>query len=383
MFRQVSPIPAKARPASPLRVLIALPGLHRVTRGAEVALEELARNIAVRPDFAVTLIGTGPARANEPYRYLQTRCIRRERFESWPRVPFLRHHFGYEELTFTPGLIRHYRPDDFDVTMTCGYPYINWVLRVGRGSHSPKHVYVTQNGDGMITSHKWEFRHFGCDGLVCTNPEYYDRHRHRWPSALIPNGVNPDVFHPGPRDRRSMGLSALVPMALMVSALSPSKRVLQGIRCAARVPGLFLVIAGDGELRGQVQDLAGQLLPGRFRLMTVPRSQMPQLYRDADVFLHMSQDEPSSNAYVEALATGLPIVTHDRAVTRWTFEDQAILVNTDDEAAVAAGIKAALAANRPADVEARQELAQRRFAWSSIADRYCEFFESLRSRATT
>jgi glycosyltransferase involved in cell wall biosynthesis len=381
MFRQVSPIPVKARVSSPLRVLIALPGLHRVTRGAEVALEELARNIAVRPDFAVTLLGTGPARGNEPYRYLQTRCIRRERFEGWPRIPFLRHHFGYEELTFMPGLIRNYRPEDFDVTMTCGYPYTNWALRAGHGSHTPKHVYVTQNGDGMITARKWEFRYFGCDGLVCTNPDYYERHRHSWPSILIPNGVNAEVFHPGPRDRRSLGLAAHVPVALMVSALSPSKRVLEGIRCAARVPGLFLVIAGEGELRDQVRTVAEQLLPGRHQMMAVPRSRMPQLYRDADVFLHMSQDEPSSNAYIEALATGLPIVTHDRPVTRWTFEDQAILVNTSHEAAVADGIAAALAANRPADVRARRELAQRRFAWSSIADRYCEFFEAIHQGA--
>ena len=46
---------------------------------------------------------------------------------------------------------------------------------------------------------------------------------------------------------------------------------------------------------------------------------MPGLYRSAEVLLHMSVDEPFGNIYVEALASGLPVVTHDGSSTALPF----------------------------------------------------------------
>ncbi|MBV8782145.1 MAG: glycosyltransferase family 4 protein [Phycisphaerae bacterium] len=362
----------------PLRVLFALPGLHRVVRGAEVAFESIARRVAVADGFDVTMIGSGPADAEAPYRYRRARCISRERFEHFPSLPYLRDHYGYEELSFAPGLYRALKRDAFDVTVTCGYPYTNWVLRARRDhDRRPRHVFVTQNGDWAMRSDQWEYRYFDCDGLVCTNPDYFDEHRKRWPSVLIPNGVDPSVFKPGEATRHALGLPTDRPVVLMVSALAPFKRVLEGIRSAARVKEIFLMIAGDGEQRAQVQALGDDLMPGRFKLATLPRSQMPDLYRSADVFLHMSQDEPSANAYIEALASGLPIVTHDRRVTQWTMEDTAVLVDTSDESAVERGIIAALDRRGGDYVEARRQLVARRFSWDAIAEQYCRFFQAV------
>jgi glycosyltransferase involved in cell wall biosynthesis len=380
ILTEYAPMPPRSMPTPPrraLRVLFALSGMHRVVRGAEVALEEVARRLAQQSQFEVTVIGSGRPREAEPYRFRQASCIRRERFEKWPSLPGLRDHYGYEELTFVPGLMRAYRPSDFDVTVTCGYPYTNWVLRGMGGRRGPKHVFVTQNGDWMVQSKTWEYRHFGCDGLVCTNPEYFDRHQHRWPSALIPNGVDPALFYPGPATRGQLGLPADATVVLIVSALAPFKRVLDGVRATARVPNAFLVIAGDGEQRRDVQQLGDSLMPGRFRLLTLPRQQMPNLYRSADVFLHMSQDEPSANAYIEALSTGLPIVTHDRAVTRWTLERHALLVDTSDHAAVSSAIEQATQRRSAADIEGRRRMAAERFGWAGIARRYGEFFEQV------
>jgi glycosyltransferase involved in cell wall biosynthesis len=362
---------------APIRVLFALPGLHRVVRGAEVAFEEVARCIARRPGFDVTLIGSGPQRNDEPYSYVQTACIARERFEKFPSIPYLRDHYGYEELSFAPGLVRTFSPAQFDVTVTCGYPYTNWVLRARRNDGRPKHVFVTQNGDWMVHNHNWEYKHFGCDGLICTNPDYFQSHQMRWPSVLIPNGVDPKVFCPGPSQRERFGLPEDKPVVLMVSALASFKRVLEGIHAVSQLTDAHLVVAGDGEQRGEVESLGNRLMPDRFRRITLPRKEMPELYRSANVFLHMSQDEPSANAYIEALASGLPIVTHDRHVTRWTLEDQAVLVDTSDDSAVARGLRRAMQLRSDADVRTRRELAHKRFAWDSIAKQYCQFFERV------
>jgi glycosyltransferase involved in cell wall biosynthesis len=91
----------------------------------------------------------------------------------------------------------------------------------------------------------------------------------------------------------------------------------------------------------------------------------------------MSQDEPSANAYIEALASGLPIVTHDRSVTRWTLEDQAVFVDTSDAQAVRVAVGRAMDLRRQSDVAARRRTVGRRFAWSAIANDYCEFISKF------
>jgi glycosyltransferase involved in cell wall biosynthesis len=125
---------------------------------------------------------------------------------------------------------------------------------------------VTQNGDWPAFSDSAEFRLFSCDGLVCTNPDYLERNERRWPSTLIPNGVDLERFKPGESDRRWLGLPPGRPVILMVSALIERKRVLEGIRAVAPLEA-SLVVAGDGPLRQDAVVLARQLLPDRFRLV--------------------------------------------------------------------------------------------------------------------
>jgi glycosyltransferase involved in cell wall biosynthesis len=362
---------------TPLKILFALPGLHQVARGAEVAFEEVARRIATRPGFEVTLIGSGPRRRDEPYRYVQSPCIARERFEKFPSIPYLRDHYAYEELSFAPGLIRAFSPAQFDITVTCAYPYTNWALRSRRRNGWPRHVFVTQNSDWMIRLRNSEYKHFGCDGLICINPEYYQRHHDHWPSVLIPNGVDPKIFRPGLADRQKFGLPADKPVVLMASALSSHKRVLEGIRAVPLLEDAYLVVAGEGEQRADVLALGNRLLPDRFRLVSLQHADMPGLYRSANVFLHMSQEEPFGIVYIEALASGLPIVAHDRDLTRWILEDQAVLVDTSDQRAVADGLVRAMNQCGEGDIRARHETAQRRFSWESISEQYCLFFEKI------
>ncbi|MGB3136645.1 MAG: glycosyltransferase family 4 protein, partial [Nodosilinea sp.] len=143
------------------------------------------------------------------------------------------------------------------------------------------------------------------------------------------------------------------------------------------VDGLHLAIAGDGELRKEVQATGERLMGERFHLLKLPREKMPELYRCANVFLHMSLDEPSANVYIEALSTGLPIVTQDRIVTQWTLEDTSTLVDTTSPDEIVKGLKTALSANSEHQVEKRQNLVERRFSWQSLAKEYLTFFKAV------
>lgn len=360
-----------------MRILFALPGFHRYERGAEIALLSLASELA-RGGDEVTLIGSGPPRASVPYRYIQSGSIRRERFERLPRLPLFRNETGYEEATFAPGLWARVRPGDYDVTVTCSYPFTNWVLRARRGGRGrPAHVFVTQNGDWPAVSDDAEYARFGCDGLVCTNPEFFQRNRARWRSALIPNGIDLTRFASGPAERGRFGLPEDRKVVLMVSALIASKRVVEGITAVAALPDVHLIVAGDGPLRDEVDRHAASAMPGRFQRVTVGAAEMPALYRSADAFLHMSLEESFGNVFLEAMACGLPVVAEDSARIRWIVGDDEHLCRTQDMGATSAAIAGALAgAGRP--VPARKSRAAA-FSWPNIAGRYRSFFEEVLS----
>lgn len=360
---------------SPLRILFALPGLHAVDRGAEIAFIAVATELA--RDHEVTLIGTGPSVAGRPYRYRQVRRMARERFESFPKFAPVRSETAWEELSFVPGLLNIYRPSDYDVTVTCAYPFTNWALRRPARGGRPKHVFVTQNGDWPAYANNAEYRWFDCDGLICINPDYFDRNSAKYRCALIPNGVDIGRFVPGSAEPGRFGIPLGRRTVLMVSAMIASKNVAEGIRAVAALPDAQLVVAGDGPLRGELQSLSDQLLPGRYFPMTVASADMPALYRSADVFLHLSRDESFGNAYVEAMACGKPVVAFDLPRTRWIVGDDAFLVNSDTKA-VTSGIEAALRGGG-ATQQAMVDRAAN-FDWSRIAQRYLEFFQDVVAR---
>lgn len=359
-----------------MRVLFALAGLHRYNRGAEIAFLAVATELAKGGD-EVTLIGSGTERDHTPYRFLAGRSIRRETFERFPTMPLLRHQYAYEELTFVPSLLQLYRPQDYDVTLTCSYPYTNWALRRPvLSGRRPPHVFVTQNGDWPAQATNSEYRFFGCEGLVCINPEYYNRNSSRWNCDLISNGVDVERFKPAAPSRQTFGLPENRPIALMVSALIPSKRVDLAIDAVSRLPDLHLAVAGDGPERSRLDEAASQKLPGRFTRLSVPPTQMPKLYQSANLFVHMSKDEPFGNVYLEAMACGLPIVAHDSLRTRWIVGENEFLADSDDADAVAVQIAQAVKSDDDARKLARGARAVD-FSWPVVAAKYRSFLQRV------
>ena len=364
-----------------MRILFVLPGLHRIHRGAEVAFESIAQEIALRGEHDVTLVGSGMEIRGRAYRFKHVAAVSREHFERWPKVAFLRSEFSYEDLTFAAGLMAGRWREETDLTVTCSYPYTNWALRSHLpGGHRPPHVFVTQNSDWPAYERRREYRFFSCDGLVCTNPVYWKRNRDRWFSTLIPNGIDQTTFCPGPSERARLGLPEQSRIVLMVSALEAGKRVLEGMRAIAKIPDVFCVVAGDGPIREEVDRVAAELLAGRFLRKTFQREFMPALYRSADVFLHTAIGESFGNVYIEALACGASIVAHDDEITRWIFEGHACLIDTTSQSCLVRALERALRAQPDIAAEA-VNFAAARYAWPAIAERYSDFFTEVLDRA--
>jgi len=364
------------------RVAFVLPGLGRVQRGAETAFLEVARNMARYPDIEVELFGTGDETPQE-LRSHSVGFVSRERFENWPSLPFFRNEYAWEELTFTWNLRRSglYDPTKFDATISCTFPHVNTFLSRRQKAGNPVSIFVTQNGDWMCHANQREYRLFHCDGLVCINPEYYERNKDRYPTALIPNGTDPDFFTPESTDPvpEEVRIDHNGPIVVMASALIPSKRVDHAVTSVAQIPNACLVVAGNGPDRQAIADLAAERLPGRHRLLgSVNRQLMPHIFRQADAFLHMSQEEPFGIVYLEAGASGLPIVCHDSPVSRWIMGDCARFVDTSDHSAVAAALQAVI--GQPAGAALAQSMRDRIIAdwsWAAQAARYRQFMYEL------
>jgi glycosyltransferase involved in cell wall biosynthesis len=99
---------------------------------------------------------------------------------------------------------------------------------------------------------------------------------------------------------------------------------------------------------------------------------MPSLYRSANVFLHLSQEESFGNVFLEAMASGLPIVAHDSARIRWIVGDDQALVDTNDPNATACGITAAA---KQGLATVKNSIARSKtFSWGRVGKMYYEFF---------
>jgi glycosyltransferase involved in cell wall biosynthesis len=208
---------------------------------------------------------------------------------------------------------------------------------------------------------------------------HFERNRDHWRSALIPNGIDPEVFRPGPPARERFGLPTDAPIVLMVSALIESKRVLEGMRAVASIPDAVLVVAGDGPLRHEFDALGAELMPGRHHRLTLPAEEMPDLYRSADVMVHPTLFESFGNVYLEAMAVGLPVVAHDSVVTRWILGDVARLVDTTDERTLADAVCSAIK-DGPDEALAATTAVAERFAWSTVAGQYRDFLAEVVAR---
>jgi glycosyltransferase involved in cell wall biosynthesis len=180
----------------------------------------------------------------------------------------------------------------------------------------------------------------------------------------------------GQRDR--FGLPSDQPVVLMVSALEATKRVSMGIEAVSRIRGAYLIVAGDGPLRGEIDRVAETLLPNRFKRLLVRPEDMPLLYQSADVFLHLSKIESFGNVYLEAMSSGVPIVAHDSPRTRWIVGDGEYLGPTDYPSDIAGRIENAT--RERSDRMKGRALRATEFSWTNIAKKYQVFLREVLER---
>jgi glycosyltransferase involved in cell wall biosynthesis len=129
--------------------------------------------------------------------------------------------------------------------------------------------------------------------------------------VVIPNGVEvPDVERsPGGRGARTkLGLPIDQVMVGTVARLDPVKRLDMLFQALRSLPDVYAVIVGDGPERARLMALSDRIeLTGRIHFPGQQRDVWPWLAA-MDVFALSSDWEGMSNALLEAMAVGLPVV---------------------------------------------------------------------------
>ena len=177
-------------------------------------------------------------------------------------------------------------------------------------------------------------------------------------------GVDLDRFRPRERGAAKRALGVDGPLIVSAGALIPLKGQHLVIEALAALPGVTLILAGDGPERPALERLAAARgLASRVHFLgNRPHEELPGLLAAADAMVLPSQREGLANVWVEALACGTPLVITDVGGAREVIDrPEAGRIVAREAEAIAAAVTDLLAAPPPAET-VRQSA--ERFSWA-------------------
>ena len=169
------------------------------------------------------------------------------------------------------------------------------------------------------------------------------------PGRAVANPAELEAFGPPTPEekaehKRSFGLTG--PVVLYAGRLGVEKRVDVVVRTIALLvkdfPTITLVATGHGAAESGLKKLTQKLGVGRRVKFTgfLSRSELPHIYKTADVFAMMSTSDSQSIALMQAYSSGVPAVcARARGLPDYTPKEAGFLVKPGDHKALAEKIK--------------------------------------------
>ncbi|MFO1056647.1 MAG: glycosyltransferase family 4 protein [Dongiaceae bacterium] len=195
---------------------------------------------------------------------------------------------------------------------------------------------------------------------------------------VMRNGVDLALFRPGDRAALRARLGLAGPTLLSVGSLIERKRHHLTIEALGRLPGVTLLIAGEGPLRRPLEAQAAAAgVAGRVRFLgPVGHEALPALYGAADLLVLASSREGWANVLLEAMACGTPVV----ASPAWgnpevvAAPEAGRIATPCDAGGLAEAIAGLLAAPPP---RAATRAYAERFGWEATTQAQLELFRAV------
>ena len=194
--------------------------------------------------------------------------------------------------------------------------------------------------------------------------------------ACIPNGVEPRFYLP-----REYGHDGQV--RLLYAGTWLDQRGIFYIREAlqqigGRLPGMSITFAGLGVPEGDVYSFFGEGLRQRIRVLPViPWDQMPALYAEHDIFVFPSLMEGLPSVLLEAMASGMAVITTETCGMPDVVQDGVtgvLIPPADAEALTCAILRLGGSVERRKEIGEAARKSMRRYTWEAAAQRLEEFF---------
>ena len=239
------------------------------------------------------------------------------------------------------------------------------------------------------------------DGVIALFDEHGEEMRERWKAravSVIANAADAEAFYPdasrrrtprtpevngnGSSDRRRYGFDRY---CLFAGELSSRKAPDVLLRALVDAPGVCCVVAGDGPMRGQLEQLAENLeISDRVAFLGRQSSEnLARIYADADLLVLPSVSEAAPLVVAEAMASGTPVVaTRIAGIPALVRNgDTGFLVEPEDVDGLAAALRTAMSSD-----DLLAEMSKRAFifvrealAWSAVAGEHEGAYMSLLS----
>lgn len=195
---------------------------------------------------------------------------------------------------------------------------------------------------------------------------------------VIHNGVDIDEYKPGVSKREALGFAQADPLLLWAGDLkTPRKNIDTVMKALAAIPNVQLAIVGDSN--GSIYpDMARELgLGERVRFLGF-RNDLPDIMRSADIFVLPARYEPFGLVILEAMSSGLPVITTACAGCAEIITDTCgiVLADPDDVSALAAAIKSLADHESQRKEMGRQaRLIAEKHTWQRMGEDYLRLYD--------
>jgi L-malate glycosyltransferase len=196
--------------------------------------------------------------------------------------------------------------------------------------------------------------------------------------GVIPNGIDNVEFSPNPAtkaiDHRLICVSRLIErkgIDVLIKAMPLIKK---------EVADISLSLVGEGNLEPELRALASELGVGSLINWHryVEHSELPDLYRQAGLFVLPSRYEGMSNALLEAMACGLPVVVTDTGGVTELVGNNGVVLDELTPGAIARAV-AGILKNKDVHLGMAEEslkVAERQ-SWQAVARAYLNSYREI------
>ena len=202
--------------------------------------------------------------------------------------------------------------------------------------------------------------------------------------GIIYNGIDIDHFRPKP-ETRPAGKFIVTTGASRVTVRKGIRYLIEAVaKISFRYPEICLKVMGDGNDKKNMEAFAQELKMEKHIefLGRIPREETGPYYQEASAFVLPSLNEGMSNAMLEALASGLPLIATDTGGSKELIKEgeNGFVVKMKDSADIALKIEKLI--NNPELVRSMGEKSRERaleMSWNNVAGSYYKLYKKVKS----